>query len=336
MFNNVTMSGRMIIEDLRNYVLEALGIAFSVHPWPEAARLPTYLQDNYRYHVGKILKQEFLLMVDDRKNEPSPATIGKQIQQLGVNRPVVYVCQQMTAYNRKRLISGGISFIVPGNQLYLPNLGMDLREYYRQKPREVKQFSPATQALLLKWIYNKTTLVPEVATATKMASLLGYSKMTMSRAFQEIDQVLASLLNDYNSGDLWKNNISSLNLWKAAQPYFRNPVISRHRIIRTGFDTRQAMRAGLNALSSGSMLAPPRYEEFAVSQVTWKKLKTNKALKIVPTLDDGCIQVEVWSYPPEILHKDIVDPLSLYLSLKENTDERIEQALDEIMGKIEW
>jgi hypothetical protein len=31
------------------------------------------------------------------------------------------------------LIEQKVSFIVPGNQLYLPDLGLDLREYFRQR-----------------------------------------------------------------------------------------------------------------------------------------------------------------------------------------------------------
>jgi len=41
---------------------------------------------------------------------------------------VVYVRTRMTAFNRKRLIEQKVPFIVPGNQMYLPTLAIDLRE----------------------------------------------------------------------------------------------------------------------------------------------------------------------------------------------------------------
>ena len=44
--------------------------------------------------------------------------------------------------------------------------------------------------------------------------------------------------------------------------------------------------------------------------------------------------VELWKYNPLILAKDaIVDPLSLVLSFKDVVDERIEQAVEEVICK---
>jgi hypothetical protein len=56
---------------------------------------------------------------------------------------------------------------------------------------------------------------------------------------------------------------------------------------------------------------------------------------------DSSISLELWKYDPGILvgdHKDrsTVDPLSLYLSLKDSQDERIAKALDKILGDIQW
>jgi len=45
---------------------------------------------------------------------------------------LIYVRAQVTAYNRKRLIEQKVPFIVPGNQMYLPMLAIDLREHFRR------------------------------------------------------------------------------------------------------------------------------------------------------------------------------------------------------------
>ena len=47
---------------------------------------------------------------------------------------MVYVTGALASYERKRLIEQKVPFMVPGNQLYLPDLGIDLREYFRQRP----------------------------------------------------------------------------------------------------------------------------------------------------------------------------------------------------------
>ena len=329
-----------IMNSLISYLREILNIKLSVQEWDEATRLPVFLQDSYRYYVGKMHETDILFMVDAGKDERAPAVIDKHIQLLGDGFLVAYVCPQITAYNRKRLIGKGIQFIVPGNQLYLPALAMDLREYYRQIPLEINQFSPATQALLLYWIYNSSELPRKKATVTEMARILGYSKMTVSRAFQEIDQIFTDIFDDYTTGGLWENMIPRFQIWKKAQPYFRNPVIRRYYIAQEDSTEHLAVHAGLDALAAYSMLAAPRYNIYAVNQREWKKLKDTGSIQFLRTPDEGCIQVEVWSYSPRLFRQhgqqQLVDPLSLYLSLRDTTDERVEQALEEIAGGIQW
>jgi hypothetical protein len=57
----------------------------------------------------------------------------------------------------------------------------------------------------------------------------------------------------------------------------------------------------------------------------------------VAAQDPDANEIEVWRYPPALFAaRDVVDPLSLYLSLKGISDERIEASLDEMMRKLGW
>ena len=60
--------------------------------------------------------------------------------------PVVYVTRTFAPYECKRLIEQKVPFLVPGNQRYLPDLGIDLREHFR-KPTVAAHtaLSPATR-----------------------------------------------------------------------------------------------------------------------------------------------------------------------------------------------
>ena len=57
-------------------------------------------------------------------------------------------------------------------------------------------------------------------------------------------------------------------------------------------------------------------------------------------MNEGRYCLEVWKYNPKQLANlvqddySVVDPLSLYLSLKNETDERIEMALEQIKTKF--
>lgn len=51
----------------------------------------------------------------------------------------------------------------------------------------------------------------------------------------------------------------------------------------------------------------------------------------------GAQEWQLWSYRPALLPSaPTVDPLSLTLSLQDNTDDRIQLALDELKGHLPW
>lgn len=51
----------------------------------------------------------------------------------------LFVIAAMNPSEHKRLIDQHVSFIVPGNQLYLPNIAIDLREYFRSRRQPVNK-----------------------------------------------------------------------------------------------------------------------------------------------------------------------------------------------------
>ena len=57
----------------------------------------------------------------------------------------------------------------------------------------------------------------------------------------------------------------------------------------------------------------------------------------VPQEEPGTTEVEVWSYSPDLFARDgVVDPLSLYLSIRGSSDERIEMALEKLEEAFPW
>ena len=53
--------------------------------------------------------------------------------------------------------------------------------------------------------------------------------------------------------------------------------------------------------------------------------------------EPGAFEIELWKYAPAHFAQDgTVDRLSLYLSLKDSADERVQSALDVLLGEMEW
>lgn len=52
---------------------------------------------------------------------------------------------------------------------------------------------------------------------------------------------------------------------------------------------------------------------------------------------EGEIRIEEWKYDPKKLsHTEFIDRLSLYLCFRDNKNERIENALEQLIDNVEW
>ena len=57
----------------------------------------------------------------------------------------------------------------------------------------------------------------------------------------------------------------------------------------------------------------------------------------MPYPETDSVIIEIWKYSPLLLSETkVVDPLSLYLSMKDMEDERIQTSLEELLEKVEW
>ena len=323
------------LQELERYVHDALGVSVKTAPWSGAGQLPPVLRERYRYAKAELLGVRALLVFDANPEEQSPATVRKHMDMLQAKQhaDLIYVRAQVTAYNRKRLIEQKVPFIVPGNQMYLPMLAIDLREHFRRIREEAPTFSPSTQVVVLNAMLRDAG---QVLIPSEMAPLLGYSAMTMTRAFDELETAKLAEVTVRGRERCLRFIGDRREIWEKAQPFLRNPV-SKRLFIRRINGAEGATRAGLTALAHYSMLAPPAYTTYALSREEWKTLRQQHKIIEVPVQDPDVSEIEVWWYSPaRFAEHGMVDQLSLYLSLKADHDERTETALEEMMEKIEW
>lgn len=325
-----------LIEQLEKYFLDVLGIRVSLPSWEKKRDLPQYLRNSYDYFSMRILGAEYVVMVDLKKGERTPANIRKDWEQIRsrYNLEGVYVAKAIMSYNRKRLVEQRMPFVVPGNQMYLPTLGIDLREHFNQLRKKKEILSPSTQALILYVIYQKVTGVIKPA---EIAKSLGYAAMTMTRAFDELEE---AGIGEYSvSGK--ERHLHFLELgksfWESVLPLLATPVKKR-LYVEADAKIRKSNRAGLTALAAYTEIAEPEVPIFAYSNDEWKALQLQqKKIHELPYPEAKSVAIELWKYSPSILAQEgKVDRLSLYLSLKESGDERVQSALDELLRGIQW
>ena len=331
---NVISAMQTELQQLERYLHDDLGIGVTTTPWRGKERLPHFLKELYGFAEMNLLGRHCLLVIDTAPAEQSPAALRKHLDLIQTKQKadVVYVRDRVTAYNRKRLIEHKVPFIVPGNQMYLPTLAIDLREHFRSLRSELATLSPSAQAVIIHMLVRKV----EVRTPSEMARRLGYSAMTMTRAFDELEAAKLAEVTVRGKERCLRFTGRGEELWTRALPLLRSPVNKRLFIRRT--EGRVAgLHAGLSALAQYSMLASPAYATYALTREDWKSLRQKHKSITVPTRDSDTDEIEIWSYPPALFaDRDVVDPLSLYLSLKDDRNERIEASLEEMMRKLEW
>lgn len=320
----------------KRYLKDTLEIDVHLESWNAEMLLPVLLRNLYTFFEVNILAERCLLMLDNEEQEQSPAIVRKHMALVKAvwEGEVIYVRARVTAYNRKRLIENNLPFIVPGNQMYLPMLGIDLREHFKKLRTETNRFKPATQALFIHVLLHGTS--KKKYTPAEMARFLGYSAMTMTRAFDELESSKIGEIFLEGRERYLRFIDPEKEIWEKAQVFLRSPV--KKRIFIEPMNVAHVgPRAGLTALAGYTMLAEPSDSTIALSREDWNSLRQRHQVCEVPSREPGALEIEVWSYAPSLFTKsDVVDRLSLYLSLKENKDDRVEAALEEMMKELHW
>ena len=131
-------------------------------------------------------------------------------------------------------------------------------------------------------------------------------------------------------------------LWRTAeeQNLLVNPVLKTVFVDEMPKDAFM-LQTNASAMPEYSNLNPSNQQYYAIEKTVFYGLEKSNVL-INPNDYEGHYALEVWKYDPLTLVGDlsndmsVVDPLSLYLSLKDSQHERIEMALEQIIDKYIW
>ena len=247
--------------------------------------------------------------------------------------PTVLVFPTIPAYQRNRLVQRGVPFVVPGRQLFLPMLFIDLRERFDRIRQPEKYLSTSAQVLLLYHLLgNQVTGIA----LQDLARTLGYSAMTMSNVRRELEDLgfVRTRREGKSLSIIFADSPKAL--WMRALEKMTSPVRRTHWV-RWQSPVTDCLMAGSSALATMTPLGEDRLPTYAIYTRHWKHaIKTSQVNKL-PDSDDANARIEEWKYNPRVLSTtDMVDPLSLYLSLRSSPDERILAALDQVLEGMPW
>ncbi|MFK2891355.1 hypothetical protein [Dyella flagellata] len=320
--------------------LQALGLPTSdVRQWQGQKKLPYYLQDAFDFGEIEVAGRDIVLALDKRGIVAPAREIRNRLDAVEAvaQRRAVYVASALASYQRQRLIKQRVPFIVPGNQVYLPEIGVVLDE--RTRARQVVAtdpitIAPAAQAMLIRLLLDPMRL--KEWQAVQVGIDLGYTPMTVTRAVREL--VGAGLLDAHMTGRFQYVALKGLHaeVWRRAKPLLRTPIHRMEWMLSTPQANNRVRLAGLSALAEHTLLAEPRMPIYAMTRADWKQLQPPKNERVPAGSDDAYV-IQVWNYSPTLQGEGkTVDPLSLILSLGEHHDERVQAAINELKEQLPW
>lgn len=319
--------------NVEHYLKENIDDNIIIKPWLKKDNFPIFLRNYYNFYEMTILSTPCMLIeaVDDI---PNIDQIQKHIKQLKIltHHQIVLFYKNITRYRRKSLIESRIAFVIDDGQMYLPFLGIDLKEVHENLKEETKGFTISAQIAYLYFLYHKE----EVVNTTEFAKRLGLNIMTASRALNDLYH--ANLIT-YEIGGMTGRSkaykrIADPDYFLKGHSLLKSPV---RKIIFTKTRPQGALTAGLDALAELSMINPADHPVMAIDRSKLNKEQIEVVKNIDLIKDTKLVKVELWDYDPQLFaDHDHVDILSLYASLKEVSDERVEQAMEEVLQSEPW
>ena len=304
---------------------DIFGLQVEYERWNKQGALPMYIAGSYDFLIAILNGCRCIVLSPTEELVTIPA-LKKQIKRIQEieNVPVVIKLPSISPYKRKKMIANGVSFIT-GKQVFMPFLGMFLAQE-SESFLEVNKLMFSTQQLALMYLYNNSKKL-YVSRATRK---LPFTAMTMSRAVKQLEATRLFYTTRDGVNKVIESHYSGKELFEKIKEYMTSPVRKIGYLNKTEI-TADMVLAGDSALAEMTMLNPNRVMTYAVYTKFFDKGK------LVNELIDPYeqVRVELWEYDPRLFSENnMADRLSVVLSLAENEDERVEEAIEELLEGV--
>lgn len=322
---------------MKDYVANVLHTSVQVIESAPDYPLPLYLRESFRYEVWKIGSTTVLVAHPTDKNSITALKNYENKLQTISGLPVVFAFETSTRYRNSRMVEGGIPFIVEGEQIYLPFMGMLIKPGHSAAKRErilpqIDHVSVQTQRFVLWVLYHNVDAI----NLTQTALALGISKMSATRIFNDLAALNLGFISIRGNVRWFHRGMNRLLFWEKLQPYLFNPIVREYRLEEINLpDTLEL--SGLSAVSHYSLLNDNDFPTYAIDKEIERQLELKTARQI-PQEEPPKVVLQVTryaldSYEPE---RTCIDPLSAILSLPKEAldDPRIEGAIETILERV--
>lgn len=316
---------------MKEYLEQVMHQSIEEHSYENAKQIPLTCKNAFELKIVKMGQQEFLMAAPIENM--GLTELRKMRMQL--ERYTGYLCafylKKVNWYAAPKMVEEGIPFVWENHQVYLPFMGIQLKEYRKRTLKNCTVISFLTQKLLLKALYENWQGIA----AVQAAELLDVSRMSITRCYDEIEALGLPFPKTQSRSRRFHAMTDKKEMWNTMLPFLRNPVI---RIFRPEKKTDAEMiLGGISALAEYSMLGEAACTTYAIRKDRVSALGLREIPEVPRNEEPACIVQEVGYILPFGDNKAI-DPLSLILMLtnEELEDPRVEICKDEMLEELVW
>jgi hypothetical protein len=300
-------------------------------------KLPLYLRKRYGCYYARILGRDWILAIETAHEDATPAATyatHAEVVTGHLGKPTVLVLPGLQARTRQKLIQLRVPFIVPERQTFLPLAIVDLRERQNlQRRQAMKRLTPAAQVVVLYHLQRENL---DGWPLRRIALAIGYSPIMLSKVRAELEATGLCHARKTGRTISLAFRFAGHELWNKALPWLATPLRTSHWA-RWDKPPAEALVAGITALCRTTKISDDRIPTFCMAAPAVREAVGRRNIRIVAEPDEANVQIEAWSYDPRLLtDRDIADPLSVYLTLRELPDERVQEQLETLLKRISW
>ena len=300
-----------------------------------ALTLPISFEKRFQYAQMKFHKESFLLIKEKRRGSLNSFVTQARTMGRKASMDVILVFSKLSDNEKKQLLQARVPFVDFKGNLFFPPLGLALNAN-----DDVEVFKELTPSEQLTWIAFLLTKGQKVVDVDLLSQITGLPNSTIYRCLRTFKTL--NWLNKPNK--LYAYTASKKELFLKSESFLFNPI--KKRLLLSDFDLNKIqsdsrlLYGGTYALSYLTFLAESdENSSYVISQRQFNKL----SLPLSQHILEGKI-LEIWRYSPfvsefwndfkETQDRQFVDPISLYLTLKDDDDPRVEEEIEALKNNI--
>ena len=283
----------------------------------------------------KFHKESFLLIKEKRRGSLDSFVTQARIMGEKASMDVILVFSKLSDIEKKQLLQARVPFVDFKGNLFFPPLGLVLNA--NDDVATSKELTPSEQLTWIAFLLTKGQKIVDVDMLSQVTGLPNSTIYRCLRTFKTLDW-----LNKPNK--LYTYTASKKELFLKSESYLFNPIKKRLLLPNVDLENIKSdsrlLYGGTYALSYLTFLAESdENSSYVISQRQFNKL----SLPLSQHVLEGKV-LEIWRYSPfvsefwndfkENQDRQFVDPISLYLTLKDDDDPRVEEEIEVLKNNI--